>query len=110
MKKSIQNKGILGDPDDSTSMKIEELGSGTDETIDPEDMDEVFKSNKEFDDARQQANFEILNELLEVVESNPQLRLGQILQNLNFMTSDISFVEPQVQLKRVKDARKAARL
>lgn len=81
-------------------------------------LDEVldmFKPNKEFDDARQQATLELLRLLTELVNDNPTMRFGQVLQNFGFVEyitvdqDDIPFwinecyLEPVELLKRVQE-------
>ena len=80
----------------------------------------MFKADKEFDKARQEATAELLKLLAQLVLEHPEQRFSQILQNYGFVkpTRPINpasaeefnvhwqnefYMEPTALLKRVKD-------
>ena len=80
----------------------------------------MFKANKEFDKARQEATMELLQILGQLILENPHLRFSQILDNYGFVKparpinpahaeqfnvqwQNEFYMEPVDLLKRVKD-------
>lgn len=60
---------------------------------------------------RQQANAELADILTYIIELNPDMRFGQILQNYGFIIRDDDgswsngfYLEPQILLKRVRES------
>lgn len=64
---------------------------------------ELFKPNKEFDEARIKANEKILEIISKYLCKNPSIRFGQSLLHLDIVREDETFasIEPMSVLERI---------
>jgi len=64
---------------------------------------DLFKPNKEFDDARIKANEKILEIISKYLDKNPSIRFGQALLHLDIIKEDENFasIEPMSVLERI---------